>query len=124
MREYVCKIEIDKIDFERINRLMDVDFENYESNRKMRTLIDELDARPRTMPYSFCFEFDDGSEILLDICSDRHCYYDSWRWTSADGIKGYEFDSIYGIEKENKFKYGNITYICEFIVEKQGHLYG
>ena len=119
MKEYVCKIEIDKNDFERINRLMDVKFEDYESNHKMKKLIDELDARPDTMPYSFCFEFDDGSEILLDICSGSSNYYDSWRWVSAYGTNDMQFDCMYEVKKENVFVYGGITYVCKFAFEKQ-----
>jgi hypothetical protein len=84
MKQYVCEIEISRYDFDRINKLMDVEFEEYEINSEMHKLIDELDARQDTMPYGFCFEFDDDSKIYIDICSGNSNYYDNCQWVSGD----------------------------------------
>ena len=119
MNKYMCEIEISRYDFNRINKLMDVMFEEYETNPKMSTLIDELDARPNTMPYSFGFKFDDGSKIYIDICSGRSNYYDNCQWVSSDCNKDYVFDCSYEISEENEFIHNNICYICKFIIVEE-----
>ena len=118
MKQYVCEVEISRYDFDRINGLMDVMFEEYESNPKMQSLIDELDARPNTRPYGFYFEFDDGSKIYIDISSGSSNYYDNCWWESGDDKKDYVFDCLYEIAEENEFIYNDISYICKFIIKE------
>lgn len=118
MKQYVCGIKISRYNFDRINGLMDVRFEEYESNPEMQKLIDELDARPDTMPYGFYFEFDDGSKIYIDICSGSSNYYDNCVWVSGDCKKDYVFDCAYEISEENEFIHNNISYICKFIIKE------
>ena len=118
MKKYVCEIEISRYDFDRINKLMDVMFEEYESNPEMCKLIDELDARQNTMPYGFCFEFDDGSEIYIDICSGSSNYYDNCQLISSDHKVDCLFDCSYEISEENEFIYNDVSYICKFIIEE------
>ena len=118
MKKYISSIEISKGDFERINRLMMVDFGDYASD-SMKELIDELDARPDTVPYSFCFEFEDGSAIQLGICSDSLTYFDSWMWISANKEASYEFDCFFEIQQENVFAYDGKTYVCKFVIKEE-----
>jgi hypothetical protein len=118
MKQYVCEIKISRDKFDRMNKFMDVMFEEYESDPKMRKLIDELDARPYTMPYGFCFEFDDSSKIYIDICSGGCNYYDNCWWESGDGKEDYVFDCSYEISEENEFIHNNISYICKFIIKE------
>jgi len=118
MKQYVCEINIPKKEFDRINRLLkEVDF-NYEDEEEMSNIIDELDARKETMPYGFCFEFDDGSKIYIDICSGTSNYYDNCWWVSADCKEDYVFDCFYEITKENEFIHNNTSYICKFVIEE------
>lgn len=116
MTKYVCEVEISRYDFDRINKLMDVVFEETETNPEMHKLIDELDARPNTMPYGFCFEFDDGSKIYIDICSGGCNYYDNCWWVSGDCKEDCVFDCSYEICEENEFIHNDISYICKFII--------
>ena len=63
---YISEMKISRKDFERINKLLiEVDFND--DSDEMQDIIDELDARKDTMPYSFCFEFDNESYINIDI---------------------------------------------------------
>ena len=119
MNKYVYGTEISRYDFDRINRLMDVRFEDCEINPEMQKLIDELDARQDTMPYSFIFDFDDGSKIYIDICSGGSNYYDNCRWVSADNTEEEVFDCGYIIEEENEFVHGDTTYVCKFIIKEE-----
>ena len=116
MKQYVCETKISRRNFDRINRLMDVMFEEYETNCEMRRLINELDARQDTMPYSFYFEFDDGAKIYIDICSGESNYYDNCQWVSSNCNEDYVFDCSYEISEENEFIYNDICYICKFII--------
>lgn len=121
---YVSEMEISRKDFERINRLMQVDFDDIDENgdftQEMEKLINELDARQDTMPYGFYFEFEDGSKIYIDICSGGHNYYDNCQWISSDCKSDYLFDCSYSIEEEMEFypAGNNNIYICKFIIKE------
>ena len=119
MKTYVSEMEISRKDFERINRLLgEVDFDD--DNDEMQDIIDELDARRDTMPYGFCFEFEDESKIYIDICSGSHNYYDNCQWVSADCKRDYLFDCSYSIDEEMEFyptDKGNV-YLCKFIIKE------
>lgn len=118
---YTCAIHIDRKDFDRINRLLtEIDF-NYEDEEEMQSIIDELDARKDTMPYGFCFEFEDESKIYIDICSGSSNYYDNCQWVSGDCKSDYLFDCDYSIDEEMEFHPTNNdnVYICKFILEEE-----
>ena len=116
--KYICEINIDRKDFDRINRLLtEVDF-NYENEPDMENIIDELDASQDVMAYGFCFDFENGSKIYIDICSGSSNYYDNCQWVSSDCKSDYLFDCSYSIEEEMEFHptdNGDI-YICKFII--------
>ena len=122
MKTYISEMEISRKDFDRINRLMEIDFDDVDENgdliSTMAELVDELDARPDTMPYSFCFEFEDESTIYIDICSGSHNYYDNCFWVSKGKLRDCVFDCHYMIEENNAFVPfdGSATYICKFII--------
>lgn len=118
MKQYICEIEISRYHFDRINRLMDVRFEEYETNSEMQKLIDELDARRDTRPYGFYFDFEDGSKIYIDICSGGSNYYDNCQWISNDCKNDWVFDCAYEICEENEFIHNNTSYICKFIIKE------
>lgn len=122
MKTYISEMEINRKDFDRINRLMKIDFDDVDENGDLipaiAKLVDELDARPDTMPYSFYFEFEDGTIIYIDICSGSHNYYDNCILESVDGLSDCVFDCHYMIEEHNAFIPfdGDATYICKFII--------
>ena len=119
MKQYVCEIEISRYNFDRINKLMDVMFEEQETNPEMDKLINELDARQDTMPYGFCFEFDDDSKIYIDICSGSSNYYDNCIWVSGDCNEDCVFDCSYEISEENEFIHNDTSYICKVIIKEE-----
>ena len=118
MKQYVCEAEIKKSDFDRINKLMDVMFEDYESDPDMHKLIDELDARRDTTPYSYYFDFEDHTEIFIHIRSGSSNYYDDCVLVSSDGQEDCVFDCSYKISEEMEFIYNDTSYICKFIIEE------
>lgn len=118
MKQYVCEAEIKKSDFDRINKLMDVMFEDYESDPKMHKLIDELDARRDMTPYSYYFNFEDGSKIFINIRSGSSNYYDDCVWISGDEKEDDVFDCSFEISEEMEFIHNNISYICKFIIRE------
>ena len=120
MKTYVSEMEISRKDFERINRLLhEVDF-NYAEEEEMQSLIDALDARKWDMPYGFCFEFENGSKIYIDICSGSSNYYDNCQWISEDCHDDYLFDCDYCIDEEMEFHPtdNDDAYICKFIIKE------
>lgn len=118
MEKYISTIEITRRDFDRINRLMDVRFEECETDPEMQKLTEELDAKPDDMAYGFGFSFDDGSKILIDIRSGGSNYFDDCRWVSADDKFDDVFDCWYKLKEENQFVHNDIVYVCKFnIVE-------
>jgi hypothetical protein len=123
MKTYVSEMEISRKDFDRINKLMQVDFNDIDENgdltEEMQSLVDELDARPDTMPYGFCFEFDNESKIYIDICSGSSNYYDNCQWVSGDCKSDYLFDCDYSIDEEMEFHpTDDDVYICKFIIKE------
>lgn len=122
MKTYVSEIEIRRKDFDRINKLMQVDFDDVDENGdltlEMQNLIDELDARPDTTPYSFWFEFDNGTHITIDICAGSHNYYDDAVWTNQDGTRDCIFDCGFALDEVEEFEIDDDVYICKFIIKE------
>lgn len=122
MKTYVSEMEISRKDFDRINKLMQVDFDDIDESgdltQEMQNLIDELDARPDTMPYGFWFGFEDGTHITIDICAGSHNYYDDIVWTSKDGARDCVFDCGFALDEEEEFEIDDDVYICKFIIKE------
>ena len=99
---------------------MDVDFDEVDEKGdltpEMQNLVNELDARPDTAPYAFYFDFEDGSTILIKICSGQHNYFDDCIW--SNGNDDYVFDCFYSISEVNEFNYNQTIYICKFIIKE------
>lgn len=117
---YVSEVEISRKDFERINKLMSVDFDDVDESGdlmpEMEQMINELDARPDTMPYSFWFDFDNGAHITIDICAGSHNYFDDIVWTSKDGTRDCVFDCGFALDEVEEFEVDDDVYICKFII--------
>lgn len=120
METYVSKIEISREMFNKINKLMEVDFDDVDENGdlkpEMERLINELDARRNTMFCMFHFNFADNSTIVIKIVCGQHNYYDDCIW--SNGKDYYELDSAFGIEKVNEFIHNDKCYICKFIIKE------
>lgn len=102
MKTYICKqaIELSRKDFDKINNLFRVNF-NDESS-KMKTLINKLDARPDTIYCTFWWDFEDGSVVRMDVLSNENCYWDEVG-ILQDG-KGSWLSPSYSIEEEMTFR--------------------
>lgn len=116
--KYVSETNITRKDFKRINRLLsEVNFD-YEDVPEIKKIIDYLDARKDTTPYSFSFRFTDGSRIYIDIRCGNHNYYDDCLWVSADRKSDYLFDCGFSLEEEMDFHPNDDdVYVCKFIIE-------
>lgn len=113
MKTYICKlpVELSRKDFDRINDLFKVNFND--ESPKMEALIDRLDARPDTNPYTFMWDFENDSVVQMDILSNENCY-----WCDTGIIKDEEdewLENGYQIEEEMKFVSfdGESEYVCK-----------
>jgi hypothetical protein len=122
MKQYICEIEINRYDFDRINKLMQVDFDDIDENGdltlEMENLVNELDARQDTTPYGFWFEFENGTHITIDICCGSHNYFDDVVWTSKDGTRDCVFDCNFALDEVEEFDVDDDVYICKFIIKE------
>lgn len=123
---YKCleKIEITKEQFDNLQKLFDIDFEDIDENGDyvQQDLIDELGAYRDDTYCSFQWEFEDGKSITYEICSGNSNYYDNavlWKKDKENGCYYQEdyFDCDYSIAKTMEFEYNDDTYICEFEIK-------
>ena len=119
METFVCKksIKITEREFNRVSKLFKVDFDD--DTKQMQKLIDELDARPNTMPYTFVWDFEDGNRIIMNVESDDVCYMDNTYLTdNQNPDMDYMFDRYFEIDKEMLYDDGNNRYVCKFEIIK------
>lgn len=114
MKEYFCKIQISKEEFDHINQLFEIDFDD--ESEEMTKRIRELNAVEDSFYKGFFFKFEDGTEISLDIHSGCHNYYDDWFVKTQDEEDSvdccYELaedTEIYWFENDEKH-----CYHCQF----------
>lgn len=114
MEVFICKepIKITKQEFDRINKLFKVDFD--EDTEEMGRLIEELGARPNTMACTFVWDFEDGNSIVMNIEADDICYMDNTYITNNENIdEDFMFDRYFEINKEMPYYDGDNRYICK-----------
>lgn len=122
MKTYISKhpVELGRKDFEKINKLLLVNF-NDEELPEMAKLIEETDACRNTNPYTFWWNFEDGSVIIMDIYVGDENAYDDIRWYKNLAAYPQTFDRGYEIEERMVFECvgkDNNTYICEIKIEE------
>lgn len=117
---YECKepVELTRKDFERINKFFKVDFDD--ESPEMEALINELDARPNTNPFTFWWNFENGAVIQIDIESTDSCYIDSAFIIDPIDNNDYWIDGrSYSLDETMVFFDGEDNYICRIkIVDK------
>ena len=120
MKTYVCKepIELTRKDFNRINDLLCVALDSEEY--PMQRWIDELDARRNTMPYTFWWNFEDGSTIRMDIESNDSCY-SAFIYRFKDISEDEEYDPQWEIYKEMTFynEGDDCCYVCKIKIMEE-----
>lgn len=115
-----CKepIEITRKEFDKINELMKVDF-NDSDMPQMENLINALDARPETVYASFMWEFEDNTKIIMDIESSYYAYMVSGGWYNAVNDTSGCFEAEYQIYRFMGFDIGDTTYVCQFEIKDE-----
>lgn len=115
-----CKepIEISRKEFDKINRLMKVDF-NDSDMPQMKNLINALDARPETVYATFIWEFEDDIKIIMDIESNYYGYMVTCHWRDIPNDKSGQFDTEYQIYPHMGFEIEDKTYVCQFEVKEE-----
>lgn len=115
-----CKepIEITRKEFDKINELMKVDF-NDSDMPHMEQLINTLDARPETVYASFGWEFKDGTKIIMDIESSYYAYMVSSGWYNRIYDKSGCFETEYQVYPSMGFEIEDSTYICQFKIKDE-----
>ena len=115
-----CKepIEITRKEFDKINELMKVDF-NDADTPWMERLINTLDARPETIFASFAWEFEDGNRIIMDIESNYYEYAVRSVWENSIHDKNGCFETEYQVYPCMGFDIGDTTYVCRFEIKDE-----
>lgn len=115
-----CKepIEITRKEFDKINELMKVDF-NDADMPYMERLINTLDARPETVYASFGWEFKDGTKIIMDIESNYCDYMVRTVWENSICDKNGYFETEYQVYPVMGFEIEGNTYICQFKIKDE-----
>lgn len=119
---YRDSIEIEKTDFERINKLFCVNFNDRDCNGNWtaptKRLIKETKASQNSNPYGFEFMFNNGTHICIDIYSGDANYYDECQWFDCNYNKSLQLDCKLHLAKENQFIINGDTYVCTFIIKE------
>lgn len=115
-----CKepIEITRKEFDKINELMKVDF-NDSDMPHMEQLINTLDARPETVYATFIWEFENDTQIIMDIESNYYGYMVTCRWCDIPNDKSGQFDTEYQIYPHMGFEIEDKTYVCQFKIKEE-----
>lgn len=111
--EYIDTVDISKMDFDRINQLYDIDFDD--ESEEMQELIDKLDARKNTIPYTFMWNFEDGTSISMDVYATDLSIYSIWSRSTETRKELLCFD--FKLDEEIVFTDigdDKNTYICRF----------
>lgn len=122
MKTYINKrpVELGRKDFEKINKLFLVNFDD-EELPEMAKLIEETDVHRNTDPYTFWRDFEDGSLIIMHIYVGDENAYDDTRWYKNPAAYPQTFDCGYKIEERMVFEdvgEDNNTYICEIKIKE------
>lgn len=115
-----CKepIEITRKEFDKINELMKVDF-NDSDMPHMKELINTLNALPETVYASFRWEFEDGTKIIMDIESTYYAYMVKSVWYNNINDKNGYFETEYQVYRFMAFEIGDNTYVCQFEIKDE-----
>lgn len=115
-----CKepIEITCKEFDKINELMKVDFDDADTPY-MEQLINTLDARPEMIYASFAWEFEDGTRIIMDIESSYYAYMVSSGWYNSIYDKSGCFETEYQVYRSMGFEIEGNTYVCQFKIQDE-----
>lgn len=106
MKEHTATVHILTEEFERINRLLDIDSMEEMTDQELL----DLGAEKYECETIYSVTFDDGSHLSFDLCSGSVNYYGDVIWTSADGKQE--------ITLEPEFKLGDM----EVDIESQVYL--
>ena len=111
MIEHKETVYISTSEYDRINRLLDI-----ESFYDMTD--DEMEEQGVETDYYegvFYVKFDNESFLTWDLCSGTGNYYDNVVWTSADGKKEEVFDCDYTLGDIIEFEIESEIYIVKVI---------
>lgn len=111
--KYIAVVDITKYDFYRINQLFDVEFDD--ESEEMQELINEVDARKNTIPYTFTWKFEDGTYISMDVYATDLSIYSIWSRSTENRKELLCFD--FTLDEEIVFTDvgdDKNTYICRF----------
>jgi hypothetical protein len=112
MSTHIATVRISLIEFERINRLLNIDSLEDMSG-------DELiaqGANTNSCEGVFLVAFDDGSTLNFDLCSGSSNYFDDVVWSSSDGSVDITLDCAYELDDIEVDVEGE-TYIVKIIQE-------
>lgn len=92
--KYVEVVDIERSEYDRINRLLSIESILDLSDEQCR----EIGANTLSTEGVLFVEFEDGSTLNFDLRSDNGRYYDDVVWTSPDGSEDIILDYEYAID--------------------------
>lgn len=112
MGKHIATVYISSDEFDRVNRLLNIDSLDDMSDEELIT----QGANTHYNEGIFNVTFDDGSSLNFDLCSGVINYWDDVVWTSADGNIDVTLDCEYELDNI-EFNVDGETYVVEIIKE-------
>lgn len=112
MSVHIATVRISPEEYDRINRLLNIDSLEDMSDDELIT----QGANTNHFEGVFCATFDDGSTLNFDLCSGSNNYWDDVVWTNSDGSVNVNLDCEYELDDIEVDIMGE-TYIVKIVKE-------
>lgn len=109
MARHVAVVKMFTDDFERINRLLQIDDMEFMTD-------EELDFIGATKNYNervYVALFDDWSNIIFNLCSGTNNYYDDVVWFNKEWNRSVCFDCEFELLESNEYVIDGETYVVQ-----------
>ena len=111
---YTETVKISKKEFDRINRLLEIDNMEEMSDEELRA----AGANTHHCEGVYSVRFEDGSSMNYDLCSGSENYYDDVVWTSPDGKRDIVLSCAFYMDCMDEEEIdGNVYRVCLDIQE-------
>lgn len=118
MTTHTAYVTLPSAEFDRINRLLEIDCLEEMTDAQLR----EHGANTDVCEGIFHVEFDNGATLNLDLCSGSHNYYDDMVWTSPDGKHDITLDCEYELDDDIEFEINNELYVVKIFHDDKFHV--
>lgn len=110
---YITTLRIPQLEYDRINRLMELD----NLSEMDQEELDAANAETEHWESVYTVWFADGAMVSYDLCSGMENYYDDVVWTSPSGIRRILLDCSYELADLEFMAQNGDSYLVKLIVE-------